>query len=86
MAVVLPPRCVRLEALSWSWLSALKGIGFGLLAATFTEIIEYRYLEANGVWQTMLAYGTAGLLLGGLHGFRIDRNTAVEPGHLALFL
>jgi hypothetical protein len=69
-----------LEALDWSWPSALKGIGFGLLAATFTEIIEYRYLEANGVWQTALAYGFAGLLLGGLHGYRIDRNTRSNQG------
>ncbi|MCB8959050.1 MAG: NACHT domain-containing protein [Ardenticatenales bacterium] len=69
-----------LEALDWSWPSALKGIGFGLMAATFTEIIEYRYLEANGVWQTVLAYGFAGLLLGGLHGYRIDRNTRSNQG------
>ena len=69
-----------LEALDWSWSSALKGIGFGLLAATFTEIIEYRYLEANGVWQTALAYGFAGLLLGGLHGYRIDRTTRSNQG------
>ncbi len=60
------------EALTWSWHSAAKGALYGLALAAVAEIIETILFGYNGLWRTITIFTSAGLLLGGLTGSRLE--------------
>jgi hypothetical protein len=70
------------EALSWSWRSAAKGLVYGLLLGVASEIIETVVTDYNGVLTSMLTFGAAGLILGGLRGSRVQVKNRPNEGIL----
>ncbi|MCB8944643.1 MAG: hypothetical protein H6658_12915 [Ardenticatenaceae bacterium] len=60
-----------LEALTWSWAGALKGIGIGLIITAVIELFEWRLYGPTALVRTTLMVGTAFFLLGGLSGKRV---------------
>jgi MFS family permease len=73
------------EALSWSWRRAAKGLGYGLLLGLVSEFIETSLFQYNGILNTVFTFGTAGLILGGLQGTRVEtRNRPNEGIRLAV--
>jgi hypothetical protein len=70
----------NMNAIAWSWRRTGFGLVAGLLMAIFAELLEYGYGVDNGTWPTFLAYGTAGVLLGGLSGQRIEKKERPNQG------
>ena len=68
------------EALGWSWPSATKGLLFALLLAVIAEAIETSLIGFNGVHRTVITFGLAGLLLGGLRGRRLQETAISNQG------
>jgi DNA polymerase III delta prime subunit len=56
------------EALGWKWSSAIKGLLYALVMAVVAEAIEASLIGYNGMSRTVITFGLAGLLLGGLRG------------------
>jgi hypothetical protein len=56
------------EALGWSWSSALSGVVVGLGLAAVSELIESLLYGYNGLERTVITLVTAGFVLGGLRG------------------
>lgn len=70
----------NMNAIAWSWRRTGLGLAIGLLMAIFAEVLEYGYGVDNGIWPTLLAYGTTGVLLGGLSGQRIEKGARPNQG------
>jgi MFS family permease len=68
------------EALSWSWSNAAKGLVYGLLLGLLAEIIETWLYGYNGVFRTMLTFGPAGMIIGGLRGSRVEVKSRPNEG------
>lgn len=68
------------EALGWSWPSAIKGLLLALLMAVIAEAIEAALIGYNGMSRTLLTFGLAGLLLGGLRGRRLQETAFPNQG------
>jgi hypothetical protein len=68
------------EALRWSWRSAAKGLGFGLILTVAAEVIESLIYGYNGGIRTFLTLGMAGMLLNGLRGRRVEETTRPNQG------
>lgn len=68
------------EALGWSWPSATKGLLIALLMGVIAEAIEASLIGFNGMSRTMLTFGLAGTLLGGLRGRRLPETAFPNQG------
>lgn len=68
------------EALGWSWRQSGTGLLIGLALAAAAEILETVLFGYNGVSRSLLFFGFAGFLVGGLTGRRIVEKTAVNQG------
>ena len=68
------------EALGWSWREAGKGLLIGLILAGAAEILETALFGFNGVARSILFFGLAGFLAGGLRGQRIEKKSALNQG------
>ena len=67
------------EALTWSWKGASKGIGIGLILTIIIELFEWRLYGPTALVRTTLMVGTAFFLLGGLSGKRVAVTS--RPNH-----
>ncbi len=68
------------EALSWSWPNAAKGLGYGLLLGALAEVIETWLFGYNGIVNTAFTFLPAGLILGGLRGSRLEVKNRPNEG------
>lgn len=68
------------EALSWSWPNAAKGLGYGILLGALAEIIETWLFGYNGIVNTVFTFLPAGLILGGLRGSRVEVKNRPNEG------
>ena len=73
------------EALTWSWHSAAKGALYGLALAAVAEIIETILFGYNGLWRTVVIFTSAGSLLGGLTGSRLEVKSRPNEGIILSF-
>lgn len=69
-----------IEAVGWSWRQAGKGLLLSLALAAILEILETALFGYNGIVRTVLFFGVAGFLVGGLTGRRIVEKSAVNQG------
>ena len=60
-----------LEALTWSWLGAVKGMGIGLIITVIIELFEWGLYGPTALIRTTLLVGAVFFLLGGLSGKRV---------------
>ncbi len=73
------------EALGWSWASALSGLIIGLLLAAVAEILDTLLYGSDGISRTVIVLGVGGFLLGGLRGRRVHtRNRPNEAIFMSL--
>lgn len=73
------------EALDWSWASALRGLIIGLLLAAIAEILDTLLYGSDGISRTVIVLGVGGFLLGGLRGRRVHtRNRPNEAIFMSL--
>ncbi len=70
------------EALGWSWSSALNGLLIGLVLAALTEILGLLVYGAPLNLQSSWLLGSAGLILGGLRGRRVEEKSKTNQGIL----
>lgn len=70
------------EALGWSWFEAGKGLLVGLALAAAGEILETALFGYNGILRSVLFFGLAGFLVGGLYGRRIEEKSVLNQGIL----
>jgi hypothetical protein len=68
------------EALSWSWPNAAKGLGYGILLGALAEVIETWLFGFNGIVNTAFTFLPAGLILGGLRGSRVEAKNRPNEG------
>ncbi len=68
------------EALSWSWPTAAKGLGYGLLLGALAEAIETWLFGYNGIRNTVFTFLPAGMILGGLRGSRVEVKNRPNEG------
>ena len=73
------------EALTWSWPRAAKGALYGLALVAIAEIIETWLFGYNGFWRTGVIFTSAGLLLGGLSGSRLQVKSRPNEGIILSF-
>lgn len=70
------------EALGWSWPSALRGFLVGLAAAATFEVLEIVILNNNAVTLSMTIPAVGGLVLGGMRGRRLEAKSHPNQGIL----
>jgi hypothetical protein len=68
------------EALAWSWPSAIKGLAVGLLLATVAEFIDIIIYDTPVNLRSEVILGAAGLILGGLRGRRVEAKNRPNQG------
>jgi hypothetical protein len=68
------------EALSWSWPNAAKGVLVGLGLAVVSELIETLLYGYNGAERTVLTLVVAGFILGGLRGRTAAKKSRPNQG------
>jgi len=68
------------EALGWSWSSALKGVGFGMLLAIIAKGIEIWFNGPGRGYEIVAMFGFGGLILGGLRGHRVESKSEPNQG------
>lgn len=70
------------EAIGWSWPQAAKGLLVALALAAAAEILETALFGYNGIMRSVISFGFAGFLVGGLRGRRIEKKSALNQGIL----
>ncbi len=73
------------EALSWSWPSAARGLIIGLLVALIAEVLGKLLYKAPMGPQSSFIIGSGFLILGGLRGRRIEAKSRPNQGILLSF-
>lgn len=73
------------EALSWSWLSAAKGLATGLFFALIAEVLGKLIFEAPVTIDSALILGFGGFILGGLRGRRVEAKSRPNQGIVLSF-
>ncbi len=68
------------EALGWSWSSALNGLLIGLVLAALVEILGLLVYNAPLNLQSSWILGSAGLILGGMQGRRVEEKNYTNQG------
>jgi GTPase SAR1 family protein len=68
------------EALAWSWKSALNGLLIGLVLAALAEILGLIVYDAPISLQSSLILGSAGVILGGMRGRRVEEKSYANQG------
>lgn len=68
------------EALGWSRRQAGRGLLLGLALAAAVEVLETALFGYNGIVRSVLLFGVAGFLVGGLTGKRIVEKSGVNQG------
>ena len=68
------------EALGWSWSTALNGVVVGLGLAAVSELIESLLYGYNGLERTFITLVTAGFVLGGLRGRSTETKNRPNQG------
>jgi len=68
------------EALSWSWTNAIKGLALALLLAASSEIIGRIINRGEIAFQTEIIIIAGGLILGGLRGQRVEEKNRPNQG------
>ena len=72
------------EALGWSWTSALRGLLIGLAAAALFEVMEFLLFGAPDVTLSILVPTVGGAVLGGMRGRRVEAKSRPNQGiHLS---
>jgi hypothetical protein len=73
------------EALGWSWASALRGLLIGLAAAALFEVMEFLLYGTPDVTLSILVPTIGGAILGGMRGRRVEAKSRPNQGiHLSL--
>jgi hypothetical protein len=73
------------EALSWSWFSAVKGLAIGLFLAMIAEILGRLLFAAPITRDSALILGLGGIILGGLRGRRVEAKSRPNQGIVLSF-
>ncbi|UCG24065.1 MAG: NACHT domain-containing protein [Chloroflexota bacterium] len=68
------------EALGWSWPSALRGLLIGLAAAALFEVMEYLLFGAPDITLSILVPTLGGAVLGGIRGRRVEAKSRPNQG------
>jgi hypothetical protein len=68
------------EALGWSWPSALRGFLVGLAAAATFEVLDFLIFKDDAVTLSVMIPTAGGLVLGGLRGRRVEAKSRPNQG------
>lgn len=73
------------EALGWSWQSAIRGLVVGLLAAAAFELMGFLLYDGREVTFSIVIPAAGGAVLGGMRGRRLEAKSRPNQGiHLSL--
>ncbi len=70
----------QVEALGWSWLTGIAGLGIGIIVGLLSELVETIFLTYNGMTANLVTFAIGGLLLGGMQGRRVEATAHPNQG------